>query len=145
MKKKSAKVIGKKKATGKKLGRPSYEITDEICEKAKNLASQGLTMKQIASVLGMGNSTLYKKQADFIEFSDTIKKGRVEGIIVVANALFEKAKRGNTTAMIFYLKNRDPENWEDIQKRQYINNNEDSFVPKDIKITVVHADKKNDT
>ena len=69
----------------------------------------------------------------------------MEGIGVVANALFEKAKRENTTAMIFYLKNRDPENWEDVQKRQYMNNNEDSFLPKDIKITVVHADKKNDT
>ena len=144
MKKKSAKVIGKKKATGK-LGRPAFEITDAICEKAQSLASQGLTMKQIAAVLGMGNSTLYKKQADFIEFSDTIKKGRVEGIIVVANALFEKAKRGNTTAIIFYLKSRDPENWEDVQKRQYMNNNEESSFPKNIKITVVHADKQNET
>ena len=79
MNKKSAKIIGKKKATGKKLGRPSYEIIDEIYEKAQSLASQGLTIKQIAAVLGMGTRTLYEKQESFPHFLHSIKRAEWKG------------------------------------------------------------------
>ena len=40
-----------------------------------------------------------------------IKKGRAQGIEKVSNALFNKAVQGNVTAMIYYLKVRDRENW----------------------------------
>ena len=46
---------------------------------------------------------------------DAIKKGRAEGINQVSNALFEKATQGNVTAMIYYLKTRDRENWGENQ------------------------------
>jgi hypothetical protein len=46
---------------------------------------------------------------------DAIKKGRAEGINQVSNALFEKAIQGNVTAMIYYLKTRDRENWGENQ------------------------------
>ena len=44
-----------------------------------------------------------------------IKKGRAEGLNKVSNALFEKATQGNVTAMIYYLKVRDRENWGENQ------------------------------
>jgi hypothetical protein len=46
---------------------------------------------------------------------DAIKKGRAEGINQVSSALFEKATQGNVTAMIYYLKTRDRENWGENQ------------------------------
>jgi hypothetical protein len=46
---------------------------------------------------------------------DAIKKGRAEGLNKVSNALFEKAIQGNVTAMIYYLKVRDRENWGENQ------------------------------
>jgi hypothetical protein len=46
---------------------------------------------------------------------DAIKKGRAEGLNQVTNALFEKATQGNVTAMIYYLKVRDRENWGENQ------------------------------
>ena len=46
---------------------------------------------------------------------DAIKKGRAEGLNSVSNALFEKATQGNVTAMIYYLKVRDRENWGENQ------------------------------
>ena len=64
-----------------------------------------------------------------------------EGIKAVSNALFEKAIGGGDTAMIFYLKNRDPENWEDIQKRQYSGASGEALVPSSITIEVVRPDK----
>jgi len=43
------------------------------------------------------------------------KKGRSEGLNQASNALFEKATQGNVTAMIYYLKVRDRENWGENQ------------------------------
>ena len=58
---------------------------------------------------------LYKRQNEYAEFMDAIKRGRSEGINQVSNALFEKATQGNVTAMIYYLKVRDRENWGENQ------------------------------
>ena len=65
--------------------------------------------------LGISESTLYGKQNEYKEFMDAIKKGRAEGLNKVSNALFEKATQGNVTAMIYYLKVRDRENWGENQ------------------------------
>ena len=63
----------------------------------------------------MSESTLYGKQNEYTEFVGAIKKGRAEGLNQVSNALFEKATQGNVTAMIYYLKVRDRENWGENQ------------------------------
>jgi hypothetical protein len=89
--------------------------TDSICEQAREMASRGLTVTQISDCLGISESTLYGKQNEYKEFMDAIKKGRAEGLNKVSNALFEKATQGNVTAMIYYLKVRDRENWGENQ------------------------------
>ena len=95
------------------MARPEIKITDEMCVKAESLAARGLTIEQIASVLVMGTRTLYEKQANYPQLSQAIKDGRSKGVAKITNALFEKASNGDNTAMIFYLKNRDPDNWRD--------------------------------
>jgi len=130
-----------KKKIVKKRGRPPIKIDAAMCDKAESLAAQGLNMEQIASVLGMAERTLYKKQASFEHFMHAIKKGKSKGIANMTNALFTKGMAGDTTAMIFYLKNRDPENWEDVQKRHFYGKDKESLYPKEYKIEVVHTDK----
>ena len=95
----------------KKVGRPLIVIDDELCKRAEGYAAQGLTMNQIASVLGISETTLYDKQSKFSEFSDAIKRGKNKGIATITNALFNKAREGDNTAMIFYLKNQ--AGWQD--------------------------------
>ena len=51
-----------KKTKIKKVGRPEIVITDETLKRAEVYAAQGLTMPQIASVLGMSETTLYDKK-----------------------------------------------------------------------------------
>ena len=43
-------------------GRPAWIPTDSICEQAREMASNGLTVAQIADCLGISESTLYAKQ-----------------------------------------------------------------------------------
>jgi len=96
-------------------GRPAWIPTDTVCQEAHKMASNGLTVAQIADCLGISESTLYGKQNEYKEFMDAIKKGRAEGLNKVSNALFEKATQGNVTAMIYYLKVRDRANWGENQ------------------------------
>jgi predicted transcriptional regulator len=96
-------------------GRPQWIPTDTVCQEAREMASNGLTVAQIADCLGISESTLYSKQNEYKEFMDAIKKGRAEGLNKVSNALFEKAIDGNVTAMIYFLKVRDRENWGENQ------------------------------
>jgi hypothetical protein len=79
------------------------------------MASNGLTVAQISDCPGIPESTVYGKPNEYKEFMDAIKKGRAEGLNKVSNALFEKATQGNVTAMIYYLKVRDRENWGENQ------------------------------
>lgn len=102
------------------MGRPkAFEIDEAMLKKVESLAAQGLTKEQIAHSLGVSYNTLNERQKENTEFLEAIKRGQAKGIATVSNALFQKAKDGDNTAMIFYLKNRDPDNWEEVQKRQH--------------------------
>jgi hypothetical protein len=97
------------------VGRPKFEITDEVLLNVENLMTKGLTKEQAAGMLGVSLSTFMLHQSENSEFSDAIKRGQARGIDAVTNALFEKATidRDNT-AMIFFLKNR--AGWVDKQE-----------------------------
>lgn len=97
-------------------GRPPWIPDENICEQAEDMASHGLTISQIADCLGISERTVYDKQNEYPQFLQAIKRGRSSGMNKVTNKLFEKAMSGDNTAIIFYLKNRDRENWGD----QYI-------------------------
>jgi hypothetical protein len=94
-----------------KGGRPKFLITKEVMDKAESLAARGLTLEQTASCLGISYQTLNERKKEYVEFSDAIKKGQHKGISIIANALFESAKKGNTAAQIFYMKAR--ADWKD--------------------------------
>ena len=107
-----AKKTTKKQPAKKSVGRPKFEITEEVMSEVKTLAGQGLTVEQIASCLGISPATFYNRQAENLEFMETIKKGKAIALSKVTNALFENAvvERDNV-AIIYYLNNRDKENW----------------------------------
>ena len=46
-------------------GRPAWIPTHSICEQAHEMASNGLTVSQIADYLGISESTLYGKQNEY--------------------------------------------------------------------------------
>lgn len=96
-----------------KVGRPPFEITEDVIKKVESLASQGLTKEQIARVLGIAYTTLNEKSKQFSEFSEAIKSGQAKGVATITNALFKSAKSGQVTSMIFWLKNRAPDEWKD--------------------------------
>jgi len=91
-------------------GRPLKKFN---LEKVESLASRGLSQKQLAIALGINLKTLQKHRKINEQLQASIDKGRVQGLADVSNSLYQNAMEGNTTAQIFYLKNRDPDNWRD--------------------------------
>jgi predicted transcriptional regulator len=101
-----------KKKSKNPVGRPRFEITPEILQEVEEMAGRGLTVSQIAICLGVSPATIYNKQAQYLEFLETIKKGKAVGLSKVTNALFENATvEKDNVAIIYYLNNRDKENW----------------------------------
>ena len=77
-------------------------------EELYNLAKIGLSEEQIAVSLGISVSTIARRKRDDDTFGSTLKAGKQAGISAVTNSLFESATadKPNTSAQIFYLKNR---------------------------------------
>lgn len=118
---------------------PKYTewITEEGLTKIEAWARDGLIDKQIAQNIGIAEGTLYDWKNRFEEISKALKRGKEVVDIQVENALLKRAlgyeyeeittEYGNetkrvrkqvvpdTTAQIFWLKNRKPEQWRDKQ------------------------------
>ena len=105
--------ITTKKMTEKKPKRAGRKRINLDLEKVEQLAAQGLGTTQIARAMGVSWSTIDRSRKRSADFEDALKRGQAKGLAEVTNSLFSSAQSGNVTAQIFYLKNRDTENWQD--------------------------------
>ena len=103
-------------------------------------ARDGLTDEQIAHNMGITAKTLYEWKNKYSDIRDVLKKTKEVVDREVENALFKKAIEGDTTAMIFWLKNRRPNAWRD--KRETALSGAVQTVPD--KLTFVCAEDNDD-
>lgn len=119
------------------MGRKT-KYTNESLEYAKKFAREGLTDEEIASRLGIGTRTLYDWKKKYPQFMQAIKENKdyfdskVEDALlkralgyeceeteIIAsrdgkNSKVKKTKKAippDVTAIIFWLKNRQPDKW----------------------------------
>lgn len=96
---------------------PRKKINFWLTEKGLSLiagwAGDGLSEKEIASAMEISLNTLclWKKNYEPIKEALLTPKGSPD--LEVENALRNSAINGNTTAQIFWLKNRRPDKWQD--------------------------------
>lgn len=76
-------------------------------------ARDGLTDEQIAKNMGVSVKTLFNWKTAYLPILQALKKGKEVVDYQVENALLSSALEGNTTAQIFWLKNRRPDKWRD--------------------------------
>lgn len=81
-------------------------------------ARDGLIDEQIAKNMGVSYSTLKDWKNKYSAILAALKKGKEVVDYEVENALLSSALEGNTTAQIFWLKNRRPDKWRDKQKEE---------------------------
>lgn len=81
-------------------------------------ARDGLNDEQIAEKIGIGKTAFYEWKNKYPEFAEALKEGKEVADFKVENALYKAALEGNTTAAIFWLKNRKPAQWRDKPQEQ---------------------------
>lgn len=126
-----------KKEAKKKKGRPC-SFRDSFTDQAKKLAMLGLTNTEMAAFFGVAPSTFSKWIVDKPEFSESLKEGRDSADANVVASLYARALGyshkdvdirvcggevvkteimkhypPDPTAIIFWLKNRQPQRWRD--------------------------------
>lgn len=140
----SRKPASKAKATPAR-GRPTlYQAA--YANQAHRLALLGQTDAEMAAFFGVAESTLHLWKLRHAEFSESLKAGKAEADARVAESLYHAAIGGgtitetkvqtdadgnitgsttetkqlpaSTTAMIFWLKNRQPDKWRDRIEHQ---------------------------
>lgn len=90
----------------------------------------GLTDEQIANNIGVTPRTLENWKKKYVQIFRALKVGKEQANFAVEGKLFQRAMSGNTTAMIFWLKN----NWRD----KY---NDSELSPEERKLTVARMKK----
>lgn len=122
------------------MAKYEYWLSDEGINLLRGWARNGLTDDDIASNMNIAPSTLYEWKKRFPEFSNTLRESKQIADMAVENALYKKAigyeykeitkesgvitkevikqQPPDTTAQIFWLKNRKPNEWRDKQEVQ---------------------------
>jgi hypothetical protein len=120
-----------------KVGRPT-DFRPEFCEQAEKLCKLGATDKQLAEFFGKSVATINTWKNEHPEFLESLKAGKDFADMAVASALYRKATgyttevekvigtgenqeirtikvsfEPDTTAAIFWLKNRRRDHWRD--------------------------------
>lgn len=94
-------------------GKYQYWLTSEGLTLLEGWARDGLTDEQMAQRMDITAKTLYEWKKQYGKICEALKKGKEVVDYQVENALLSAALEGNTTAQIFWLKNRRPDKWRD--------------------------------
>ena len=93
------------------------QLSEDDYKQISLWAGDGLNESQIATLLNVNISTITREKKRNEQFAHAIKKGRYKAVQLVANKVFQNAMEGKETSAIFFLKNRDPDNWADRQEK----------------------------
>ena len=113
--------------SSEKKGRPT-EYKPEYAQRAFKLALLGCTDAQLAGVFDVTEQTINNWKLRYPEFFESIKSARTDADGEIAYSLYSRAKGHitedgkiippDTTACIFWLKNRQGQYWRDKQEVQ---------------------------
>ena len=88
----------------------AHEPTDKIRGQVLALTAYGIREEDIAKYLGISRTTLWK------HYQNELSTGAINANATIAETLYNKAKDGDTTACIFWLKTR--ARWREVQKME---------------------------
>ncbi len=116
----------------------SHRPTDETRGKVSALSAYGIPHDEIAAYLGITKTTLEK------HYRHELTTGLINANAKIAETLYKKAKDGDTTACIFWLKTR--ARWREVQKMELSgevkNELEVSTTLADLMLENYHANRK---
>ncbi|WP_025118806.1 MULTISPECIES: hypothetical protein [unclassified Serratia (in: enterobacteria)] len=77
-------------------------------DKIEALAGRGLSEQQIADALDIDIEEMRTDREAIATYRQAVRRGKAKGVADLSNALYIKAKKGDTRAMIFLLEHLKP-------------------------------------
>ena len=96
------------------------DYDDEVVPEAAALAQQGMTDKEIAEQLGVHVSTFWRWFNEHPHLREAVRAAGKLANGRVRMSLYQRAVDGSDTASIFWLKNREPDDWRDRRETEII-------------------------
>ena len=121
------------------MARPRKELSDEQKAQVEGLAAY-LSTEQMADYFGITRNTfaaMMKRDPDIFE---RYKRGKAKAIGAVAQGLLQKARDGDTTSAIFYLKTQ--AGWRETQNLNHTS--EDGTMTPPSRVVIASADDDRD-
>ena len=110
------------------MDKHEYWLTDEGLITLEGWARDGLTDEDMAHNMGINPATLYDWKKKYPKISEALKNGKEVVDYRVENALLNNALCGDTTAQIFWLKNRRPDKWRDKQNLELVTKEQEARI-----------------
>lgn len=86
-------------------GKHTPPLDENMLRQVEELAGYGLTMAQIAAVLGFSERTLHNKKTE--ELVAALQRGKAKAAAIVGKALFVRAKEGDVPAIRWWEMTRE--------------------------------------
>ena len=99
------------------MARPEKALRPDQLAEIETLAAV-LTPQQMADYFGIGRTTFFGLIERDAEIGERYKRGKARAVGSVAQSLITKARAGNVTAMIFYLKTQG--GWRETQEIKHV-------------------------
>jgi len=98
-----------------KAGRPAKTLTEKQRGEVETLAAF-LSIEQLADYFGIGRTTFYALAEKDPEILEHYKRGKSKAIAHIAQGLIQKARAGDTTSAIFFLKTQ--ARWRETERHE---------------------------
>ena len=98
-----------------KAGRPATTLSDKQRGEVETLAAF-LSIEQLADYFGIGRTTFYALAEKDPEILEHYKRGKSKAIAHIAQGLIQKARAGDTTSAIFFLKTQ--ARWRETERHE---------------------------
>lgn len=120
------------------MARPS-SYKDEYADTVFKLCLLGATDSEIGDFYGVSEQTVNAWKKAHPAFLESLKAGKQQADANVAQSLYQTALDGNTTAQIFWLKNRNSRQWRDKAEIDH-QSSDGTMSPTTIKIVAPEID-----
>lgn len=95
-----------------------YETQDGLAYLTHCYRDRGMDDDKVAAEIGITRKTLYNWRKSSQAIKNAIEIGKSIMDQKVENILLQQALQGDVTAIIFWLKNRKPDQWRDVRRNE---------------------------
>jgi transposase-like protein len=94
------------------------KYSEEVHSRIVAAIKDGATQRAAARMVGVTPETLSIWKRRYPDFREAVERAHAEAQVFAETSLYRMAAKGNVNALMFWLKNRHPSEWRELQHRE---------------------------